>query len=226
MIDTIDQQLQDWLAGVAGVDVVLAPPNEMDQQKAISLYLLDILPAATVAQTRRVPFHFNLRYLVTAWADEAKLAHHLLAEVLMAAMDHADYQVQAQPFPALFWRAFDMAPQPGFYLTAPMQVSRPDSKAPPISMPIEIQTANTVWLRGIVLSPRRKPVPGAQVELRNHRMRTRTDDNGHFEFTLVPVKPVKKDLLVQTRSSDFEMTLDTSAGVKQPVEILLSLVEG
>lgn len=226
MIDQVSQQLLDWLRKIDhGFNVVLSAPGNINKKPAISLYLLDILPSANTTSSRRLPIQFKLRYLVTTWADIEQDAHRTLANIIYEAMDWPDFEIKFESLSAQMWNSFGVAPRPCFMIEVPVQLERQQKKVPVIESPIELQFKDTVALDGIVLGPHKTSIAGANIILSNHGLQTRSDINGRFSFQLVPQDPLKKQLIIQTRSNDFNFEVDTSIEMKHPIRIELNSEE-
>src|SRR5262249_23288215 len=95
-----DARLRDWLADVLpGVTTSLSAPDGKSSGKGICLYLLEIVQSHAPSTVKRPLSQLTLRYLVSAWSEEPEEAHRMLTEVMFAAMEHAEFQVELEPIP-------------------------------------------------------------------------------------------------------------------------------
>jgi len=226
VIDTVDQEVIDWLVTVSGdTQVLLQSPESVNVKPAVSVYLMDINQNTGNNNSRRLPIQFSLSYLILTWSDNEKKAHELLGKIIVAAMDNEKFEVQLGPISENVWSAFGVSPRPGLIIRVPLTIERPQSQVPPIRSPIELIPTDLVPLRGVVLSPQRKPMADVNIELSDHRIKTRTDRNGNFYFRSVPVIPMKKNIVVKTYSNQFKINVDTTDN-EHPVEIQLTSAEG
>jgi len=113
MIDQLDKTLENLLKRelsqdlVSQVKISFATPDdaflkELDQSKAIDLFLYDIREnrelrtnewhverkAGNMATKKRAPVRVDCSYLVTAWGKDPPDEHHLLREVMVVLLRH------------------------------------------------------------------------------------------------------------------------------------------
>jgi len=210
MIEEIDQRLSDWIGSVLGkdIEVSLLPPGDLGNKKTVGLYLKDILPSAPTRGTRRPPLQVLLRYLVTAWAENPQEAHRILGQLLFAAMEHPEFEVELDPIPAQVWTAFGTIPIPAFMLRLPLRVERPQKPVQLIRSPIEVQQSPLVRVAGMVMGPDEIPLANARVELSTHNLVARTDVKGRFGFPTVPTAPALKKFRILARGRELFQEVD------------------
>jgi hypothetical protein len=210
MIEAIDQRLSEWIGSVIAedIEVSLLPPGHTGDKKIVGLYLKDILPSAPTRGTRRPPLQVLLRYLITAWSKSPKEAHHILGQLLFAAMEHADYEVDLEPIPAQVWTAFGTLPMPAFMLRLPLRVERPQKPVQLIRSPIEVQQSPLVRVAGMVMGPDEIPLANARVELSTHNLVARTNAKGRFIFATVPTQPALKKVRILARGRELFKEVD------------------
>jgi hypothetical protein len=227
MIEEIDQRLSEWIGGVLAedIEVSLLPPEDMGDKKIVGLYLKDILPSAPTRGTRRPPLQVSLRYLVTAWAKSPKEAHRIIGRLLFAAMEHPDYEVELEPIPADFWRAFGTIPMPAFMLRLPLRVERPEKSVRLIRSPIEVQQSPLASMEGTIVGPNETPLSNARVELSTHNLVARTNGKGHFIFPTVPTEPALKKVRVLARGRELLKEVDYTKIKQEPLIIHFDVLE-
>ena len=228
MIEEIDQRLSEWIVSVLSedIEVSLRPPADMGDKKTVGLYLKDILPSAPTRGTRRPPLQVLLRYLVTAWSKSPKEAHHVLGQLLFAAMEHADYEVDLEPIPAQVWTAFGTIPMPAFMLRLPLRVERPEKPVQLIRSPIEVQQSPLVRVEGMVMGPDEIPLANARVELSTHNLVALTDVKGRFIFPTVPTKPTLKKVRILARGRELLKEVDyNKINQEEPLIIHFDVLE-
>lgn len=139
MIDKIDQQLRDWVAGeVADAGISLLPPKSKDGEQ-VWLHLMAVLPSSPAAGERRPPLQIMLRYLLTTWSQRPETAHRMLSTLIFAAMEHPEYEVDLAPVANHFWLAFGITPRPGFCLSLPLRLERAAPGSKLVQSPLEIK---------------------------------------------------------------------------------------
>ena len=227
MIEEIDQRLSEWIGSVLAedIEVSLLPPAGMGEKKIVGLYLKDILPSAPTRGTRRPPLQVLLRYLVTAWAKNPKEAHRILGQLLFAAMEHTEYEVELEPIPAQVWQAFGTMPMPAFILCLPLRVERPEKPVRLIRSPIEVQQSPLASMEGTILGPDEIPLANARVELSTHNLVARTDRKGRFLFPAVPTEPALKKVRVIARGRELFKEVDCSKTKQEPLIIHFDVLE-
>ncbi len=187
MIETVDQRLKSWVERVLGDTAVsLAAPARESVERGVGLYLLELGPAPVPRTARRPPLRLALSYLVTTGADSPERAHHLLGELVFAALDEPEFEVDLSPLPVALWAALGVVPRPAFRLKVPLERERPMPVVPRVTQPLVLRAVPSRPLVGQVLGPGEVPIPGAQVELPSMGLSVRTDARGLFRFASVP----------------------------------------
>lgn len=126
MIDEVDQRLRAWVGRVLGeVPVSLGLPAHESVERGVGLYLLELGPAQQGQTMRRPRLRVSLCYLVTAGAGTPEEAHHLLGELIFAAMEEPAFEVDVAPVPVELWSALQVVPRPAFRLRVPLERERP-----------------------------------------------------------------------------------------------------
>jgi len=227
MIEEIDQRLSEWIGSVLGedIEVSLMPPADMGDKKIVGLYLEDILPSAPTRGTRRPPLQVLLRYLVTARAKNPQEAHRILGQLLFAAMEHAEYEVELEPIPPQVWQAFGTMPMPAFMLRLPLRVERPEKPVQLIRSPIEVQQSPLASMEGTIVGPDEIPLTNARVELSTHNLVARTDRKGRFLFPAVPTEPALKKVRVIARGRELFKEVDYKKMQRKPLIIHFDVLE-
>ncbi|MCH9693187.1 MAG: hypothetical protein K0U72_01650 [Gammaproteobacteria bacterium] len=206
MIDAIDQQLKDWVnSTVAGTDVLLSIPPAKVDRPTVSLNLYEMDSAVPSRRDGARPIELTLFYLVTTRAKTMLEAHSLLGELLIAALESPDFDVDVRPIPTETWLAFGIAPQPTFKIGMPLIKERVN-QAPLISKPVEVQISPIKSMTGVVLSPGGAPIPQARVEIPGTSNVAYTDGRGEFRFHSTPTFLAKNKLRVVARGIEQVVT--------------------
>lgn len=224
MIEQVDERLKDWVKSVLkDVNVSLGAPDRTRGQRTVRVYLMEIIQAQVPRGTRRPPLQFTLRYLVTADDSDDAVGHQLLGELLLEAMDEADFEVEPEPVPIAVWSALGIAPRPSFVLRAPVRIERPQPKIKRVQSPLVIKTTAMQPLEGVVLGPGDFPLSEARVELPALQVTTHTDYQGRFRFASVPAGP--PDLMVRVNAKGHEVTISTAANGRRNGEPMVVRIE-
>ena len=187
MLEQVDRRLREWVTStLEGVDVSLDLPGAKVKGPTVGLYLFELCRTPPARTTKRPPLQLSLRYLVTAQEARPEASHRLLGELMLAAMQDAELEVESEPVPLAFWTAFGTPPRPAFVLRVNLRVERDEPTAPLVRKPIRVDTAPLSGLEGLVLGPGDTPLAGAVVELPELRRLTETDHKGRFSFASVP----------------------------------------
>ena len=227
MIEKVDQRLSEWIGSVltGDIKVSLLPPEGPGDKKVVGLYLKDILPSAPTRGTRRPPLQVLLRYLITASAKNQVEAHKMIGQLLFAAMEHSEYEVELGPVPAEVWTAFGTIPMPAFMLCLPLRLERPEENLRLIRSPIEVHQSPLGSMEGTILGPEETPLTNARVELSTHNLVTRTDIKGRFIFPVVPTEPAQKRMRILARGRELSRDVDCAKIKQEPLIIHFDALE-
>jgi hypothetical protein len=208
MIDQIDQHLKAWVGQtLPGVVVTLEPPGLAHDGQGASLYLFELVDDPPLRGRQRTPLQAAARFLVTTWAGKTEDAHRLLGDLLFAAMDNPDFQVEIDPLPTTAWTTFGLPPQPSFVLRVPLQLVRPQPAVPRVRHPLDVQPVPLAALHGLVVGPGDVPLADARVMVDGLDALARTDANGVFHLDTLPAGSARRRLRVRAKGQ--EITLDT-----------------
>ena len=221
MIEQVDKRLTEWMRDVIkGKTISLAPPNDTEKGSGISLYLLEFAQAPALrGGPKRPPLQFSLRYLVTTWAEEAADAHHTLGQLIFAAMEHPDYQVDLEAVPLALWTAFGIAPRPAFILTTPVRLDRVEPELPVVRVPPVVQGTPVVGFFGRVLGPEDIPLANIAVEFPALQLSTRTDGKGYFHFAGIPGGTDSVQLRLKGKGKVLDIDVKPSSSAENPAVI-------
>lgn len=220
MIDEIDQRLKEWMESVMeGITVSLAPPADAQSGSGVSIYLLQLAEKPPARTVDRAPLQLALRYLVTTWADEPEEAHRLLGELVFAAMETDEFEVELAAIAPETWVAFGIAPRPAFVLRVPLRKERPEAEVKRVQTPLVVRVEPVTSLYGRVLGPEETPVMGASVEVPALQISTRTDAQGRFSFRSVPGGNGGSTLRVRARGQERSVTVEEPTSEASPVVI-------
>jgi hypothetical protein len=171
----------------------------------VSLFLMELTSLPPMRGERRTPLQLALRYVVTTWAQDAGAAHRLLGDLVAAAMQEEDFEVQLEPLSAEAWAALRAAPRPSFVLRVPVRQARPDPAVRLVRRPLVVQGGTLTRLFGVVLGPGDVALAGARVEIPAADVSTETDWRGRFHFPGIPAEPATRLVRVRARGRVLEV---------------------
>ncbi|MGO9270173.1 MAG: carboxypeptidase regulatory-like domain-containing protein [Terriglobia bacterium] len=214
MIDEVDRRLKDWVKSILeGVEVHLtAPGNAMEpgatEERGIGLYLMEVAVMPPASTSKLPPLQVALRFLVTSWSEDPEDAHRLLGELVFAAMENPEFEVELAPVPMAVWGALGVPPRPSFVLRVLLKRARHMPKAKPVTAFPVVKTLAVVSLHGVVWGPNDTPLADAEVQVPALRLTARTDYKGRFHFSGVPGEGQTKTLRVRAKGRELSLTTD------------------
>jgi hypothetical protein len=228
VFETVDRRLEAWTKEVFDgetVEIAFARPGPGKSSRGIGLHLLEAIPTPPLSTPRRPPLQATLRYLVTSWADSPQEEHRLLGELLFAALDWKDVDVETEPLAPAAWTALQAPLRPSFVLRATARRERPEPPVKRVQHPLTFKTTAMASLQGRVVGPKEMPIMGAQVEVPWLGRSATTDADGAFVLSGVPRTPAVKRL--QVRAKGLEMTVDVekAAAAGEPILIRMKGLE-
>ncbi len=227
MIDEVDQRLKAWVSEVVGdMPVSFAAPDRSLGEHGVSLYLLDLGSAPPARSVRRVPLQFSVCYLITVSAETPERAHHLLGELVFAALEAPDFEVDLSTIPLELWTALGVPPQPALRLRVPVRRARAEPNVRRVRFPLVTRTVPNEVLLGRVVGPGDVPIPGALVELPMLKLSTRTDARGSFRFPLVPSVESIGRLEVRAKGEVLQVGAEALVSEEGQLVIRMPLKEG
>lgn len=230
MIDRIDQNLKAWVQQVLGdIEVSFAAPRDQpsdtSSSQEVSIYLLDFIHKPAATSSYALPLEISLHYLITTWADVAETAHRLLGELVFAALETPEFEVQLEPVPIAVWTALNRMPRPCFVLHISLKRDRPRRSAPLVRVAPVLQTSPMQAIEGTVVGLGDIPITNAQVEIPALRRVTDTDTQGRFTFAAIPMQPPIKQLFVRAKGRQFSVALEPLSDTPEPLVIHLHDLE-
>ena len=222
MIEQVDERLSRWVRTILSpINVSFAPPGaDETATPRVHMYLLSVEPMLPVkTSVRRPPLQAALRYLVTIVDDDPARAHQHLGELLFAAMESLDMEVDYAPLAPELWTALRTLPQPAFILRTMVTRLRPEIEPKLVREPLVAKIASVSSLHGIVVGPGEQPVYGALVEIPQLQMQQQTDIRGYFHFDAVPSESVPKDLLITAKGKVMAISIDQPSSAQKPILI-------
>ena len=145
----------------------------------------------------------------------------MLGDLVVAALQNPEFEVEHEPLPLLVWTALGIAPRPAFVLRVPFKHERPEKLAPPVRHAVVIKPVPLGSLEGQVLGPENIPLMNARVELPAFELFTTTDSKGRFHFSSVPSTPGMRLLHVRAKGQEFSINVDPAG--TEPLVIHLQL---
>lgn len=215
MIDDVDRMLIDWIGSIADdAEVVLDLPQETGKKAVVSLHLFDLGNGVPTHRDQPAPLQIALRYLVSTWAPEPAVAHNLLGRLVFAAMENDEFEVDLDAVTADTWSAIGVPARPAFLLRVPLEQERAAAPFPRVRRPAEIRVFPTGSLAGVVVGPDEVPLPRARVELPALRLTTRTDVQGRFRFSAIPLDRPELELRVRLKGLEVSTNAAAAAGAE------------
>jgi hypothetical protein len=209
MIDQIDERLKTWVQSVVGsVPVALTPPTETQADPVVHLYLMKIVPVLAAPDATRLPKQVKLHYLVVVRAADLDQAHRLLGDLILAALDSTDFDLDYDPLPAETWLALGAELQPAFVIQVPFTRERPAPNGQVVRAPMVTRATSITSLQGVVVGPQDLPLQGILVELPTLRQYQRTDSRGRFRFPTGPADPPTKHLRLTGKGHELEVNVE------------------
>jgi hypothetical protein len=204
----LDERLKDWVGSIVQqADFSLGTPVMKKDGRGVGAYLLDILQTPPASTSKRPPLQLALRYLITSWSETPEEAHQMLVDLMFAAMDNLDFQVESQPIPLEVWTAFGVAPQPSFILRVPMRMERPEPSTKLVREPMKIQSSPIMAFHGLLLGPREIPLSHCRIEFPALNLSTSTDYQGRFHFPGIPAAG-RKQFLVKAKGFELPVHVE------------------
>jgi hypothetical protein len=230
MIHLVDQNLKAWVQQVLGdIEISFAAPrddySDSTSNQGVDIYLLNLVHKPAATSTYTLPLEISLHYLVTTWASTIETAHQLLGELVFAALENSEFEVQIETLPINSWIALNRMPRPCFVLSIPLKRDRPQRIAPLVRVAPVLQTSPMQSLEGIVMGQDNIPIPGAYVEIPALRRTAETDTQGRFNFAATPVHPPIKQLFVRAKGRRFAVALEPAIATQEPLVIHLHNLE-
>lgn len=132
-LDEIDHALCSWLeTQLDGVEVVLDPKRLAEPHGGLGRLFCWLLSVSTDApEHSRSPIGstpFWLRYAICLDPLDPAKAHRDFGHLLLAAMQHPQWDLETGTVPEAFWPAIGYLPGPAFVLVIPWKPDRPEPK--------------------------------------------------------------------------------------------------
>jgi hypothetical protein len=233
-IDQVSVGLVDWAQRtVRDLTISLEPPGAPLPEQGVSLYLLEILRVPSLRGPRRPPLQLDLRYLVTTWHPDPQEAQHALSQLVFAALESEDFEVEESPVPLDLWPSFGVAPRPCFVLRYPLRVERHELAAPLVREARFDPILSRTTLYGQLFVPGAGPsgeainLAGARIEAAGGRRSATSDGAGRF--CLENVRADRSGairLTVHARGQTFEEMVSETGSPAAPVAIEVPLPIG
>lgn len=202
-----DERLKDWITSIVqGAELSMAAPAAKNTGRGVGMYLVEVAQSPPPSSVKRSPLQLVLRYLITAWSDDPESTHQTLVQLMFAAMDNKEFQVELEPIPMTVWAAFGVPPMPSFVLRVPLRQERSQPQATLVRESVKIQPSPIVGFHGVLLGPGDVPLSDCRVEMPDLRLTTGTDYKGRFSFPGVPSVGAKQ-LVVKAKG--FELPVRT-----------------
>lgn len=226
MFDEIDRGVETWIKDVLGdVAVTFGPPAPGEGGPSANAYLMEIRSRPPERGQELPPFQVQLRYLITTWDADASTAHRLLGELVFAAMEQRDPELDLDPPPPAVWAALGVTPRPSFHLGVTAKRERPVRRGPPVRH-VDLDPRPLAAFEGLVLGPEGTPIPHARVEIPTMGLSTSSDADGRFRFGALPAAmPFVVRVHAKGRSQEGRAEAPAVPGQGGPLVIRLPIQE-
>ena len=212
-------QVCRWANEVLGEDIAHLTSPSVSDRREVAVHLLEMIPVQQARGPKQeVRLQIALRYLVTASGDTPQNAHQLLARLLFAAMQNAEFEVEKDPPPIQVWQAFGIAPRPAFTVRHILSQELP-KKPVRFVHEVVVQTVPVGSLAGTIVGPQEIPLADALVELPSINASVRTDHNGRFEFRNVPLGDEFRPRTLIVHAKGRKQTFDLHDHPESPLTI-------
>lgn len=220
MVGTADDVARNLLAWANTVlpkmPAAAKPLGTHERAAGIDIRLIGLQPRPA-PRTANPPNIVDLDFLVTVQMSDAFDEEHALAELLLAAADHSDFEIVAGRPAAEICAALGIPVAAGFVVRTPLSRTREIKPAPLVRFPLQVENVPLGVVEGLVTGPGDVPIAGAVVTGAGRE--TRTDRNGRFRIAGVPREKAGVKLNVKARGVE----LDAAAVPGQNVVLQLPL---
>jgi hypothetical protein len=223
LIDQVDERISDWIHSLTNLMPSFALPEGKPKELGVFIYLLDVVDDPLRRNTTRPPVQPVLRYLVSTAAADPKQAHQLLGQLLNAALDNGEFEVELGPLSEKIWPSLGMPPRPAFILRAALPREFPPSDAKLVTLGAELGGSPVVDFFGLVLGPGRTPLAGARIEVPNLYRYAYADSRGRFRLAGVPAAPKEKTLLLKAKRKQQLFTVAETGTPEEPVVLTIEI---
>ena len=226
-MDDVDRYVAWWAGSVLhSVAVSLGPPDDGRDGDRVSLWLYDLEHTPPARRPEATPWQFSLRYLVSTWSADASTAHRHLGQLVFAAMEHEDLEVDLPAPPVTAWTALGVVPRPAFFLKVLLRRPRPRPEGVYVRSPVVVQSVAVSALEGALLTTDDDPISHAVVTAPSAGRSARTDARGRFVLPAVPAAPGPVDLVVTARGRQRAFSVDRDGDGDAAVVIRWNILEG
>jgi hypothetical protein len=209
-VDEVDKRLEEWICAVLGeVTVSLSAPKDSQTQNGVNLFLLDLVSTPPGRSMKEpAPHRILLRYVVTVSETDPHAMHKMLGELMFAAMNLPEVEVELEPLAPVVWSALGLTARPSFVLRVPLLRERTEKLVPLVRREMIIKNTSLQRLIGRVIGPGDIAIMGARVELPALNLSTATDFRGRFQFAAVPADPLAKLLRVNAKGQTISVSIE------------------
>jgi hypothetical protein len=226
MLEQINGELVEWIKktlSFTSVEVRLDVSDPAEDVREVMVYLMEFRSLLTPRAVDLPPLQFQARYVITVRASTPEETHHLLEELVFAALAERPNEVRLDPPPADWWAASGLLPQPALMLEIPVWRERPQPEHKLVLKPLVLRTTAIGDLYGVIMGPGEMPISGALVEMPDMHRTERTDAYGRFCFRTVPAGLDEARLIVKARGRKLEAVVSQPTSADEPVVIHISL---
>lgn len=221
MLDTIDEEVRDWLKGIVKEAVISfsLPSDEVDKL-VLFAYLFNIERPAALPPGRTPPMQLRVSYLITAAGPDPVAAHGLLGDAIAAASAQSQYALEFGSPNAEAWASINLPARASFVLRATATQKRDIKPSPLVVTPI-VHSAPLERLVGQVVAADGTPLAGAVVEVPGLGRTTTANSEGRFVLEGVTASI---DLTVRAQSKGREVEVQRAARTTDDFKIVIDVV--
>lgn len=228
MIDKLDRQLKAWISETIkqDTDISFAPPSLSSDKTIVSAYLYKLDNSLANSTARNIPFQITLCYLITVQSNNPIESHKLLGELLLAANERSDINIDLSGFNADFWQSLNMPPQPHFVMKIPLTLTEQSNETPAIiKEPTIVDLGFIKNIKGLLLGPDKQPISGAKITSTSTNATVLTNNNGIFSITTGAKELKTFNCLIHTKGQQFSLSVPIKAEQNSPITIHLDTLE-
>ena len=201
------------------------PAAKPTASRGARVILLSLGPVPPNQTRRATTFQFQVRYLISTWAETVATAHQMLADLVFAAMADASFEVELTPPSAETWKALGLNAQPAFLLQTTVWRSKVLPVAKRVLHPMVPNVVPSAAVRGRLVGPGDLPIAGAMIQLPSIAKSTETDAGGYFSFPMVPAQPKSLVFVVRAKGETQTLTGERRDDDQVPIQLHFQLKE-
>lgn len=221
-------QVAMWVNQQVGLPVLVGdqPSTEEDPGPASYAQIRTVRLAVPAAAGDPCRAKVEAHLLITVHADDHAQASDAVANLLLAAIDEARWEIAPDQPDLQLWKALRLPPEPAFMINISVQVPLVRHSAPPVGGPVKLINGELRRVQGRVLRANGRPVAGAQIRLRGWDSVMTTAYDGRWTL-VVPNTAVQLDITASGVNHVYEVpgSPNSAADAHCDIDIVLAAAE-